>query len=60
MKLDARSFNKHQNHPIRVDVEPTDSRHFARLTCHRCGKWIKWLSESEAYAIAELIGDNPR
>jgi len=60
MNVDPKAFHKHQHHPIRVQVEPTSSPHFARLICHRCGVWIKWLSESETQAIADLIGDNPQ
>jgi hypothetical protein len=30
------------------------------ITVDACGKWIKWLSESETHAIADLIGDNPQ
>ena len=60
MKIDNKAFNKHENHPVSVQVEPASSPHFARLNCHACGKWIKWLSESETQAIADLIGDNPQ
>jgi hypothetical protein len=60
MKIDPVAFNKHENHIISVQVEPTSSRHFARLNCHACGKMLKWLSESETIAIADLIGDNPQ
>ena len=45
--------NKHENHQVKIKLI-TGNRHYARLDCVECNKWIKWLSREETDAALKL------
>lgn len=52
----AKNLNEqqHRGHPKRVVFLPRGGqgpgRHYAKLECRLCGKWIRWVSKHELLA----------
>jgi hypothetical protein len=46
--------NKHDNCQVEIRYE-YNSRHFARLHCVDCNKYIQWLSKQDVSAIEKIL-----
>jgi hypothetical protein len=50
-------YDVHDTHQVRIQLV-SSGKHFAKIHCVTCNKWIKWLSRSETnVALAQGLVD---
>lgn len=50
-------LTKHDNHPVRIQLNEPGKMHYAELRCATCDEHIQWLNRQQAHTIKEMLND---